>query len=436
MSTAARFDVERVSVVPGMEASCQLTVANNGGIVEAYSFQPVGDLAQFTTVEPDRLSLYPGTEGSVTLRFNAPRDARVRAGEAPFGVVVTPVEQPDGRVVPEGLLDVQPFAETTAELTPRTSQARLWAKHSLALDNRGNLPVEATVTGGDPDGRVRVRCKPEIVPVDPGEAAFTKVRVSTRPVMWKGAAQTRPFRLLVESAEQPPIPVDGQVVQEPIFPRGTGKALAVVAACVAALVALWFGLLKPTIKSTAQEAVKTPVAQASQAAAEAKQQAQQANKQAEVASSNAVQANRKASAAAKAGGAAEAAAKGDAAVKPFGQRMSVDAPKGETRETTYEVPKNKVVTVTDLVFESTGDTGSVRLLRNKDELITVRPQDYRTLDQHFVSPIVFTEGEQIVLQLTCGKPSKGKECHNALYVGGTVEPEPKSSPKPSASKKA
>lgn len=38
---------------------------------------------------------------------------------------------------------------------------------------------------------------------------------------------------------------------------------------------------------------------------------------------------------------------------------------------TFEVPEAQIIGITDLVFESCGDLGRVRLLRNEDELITL-----------------------------------------------------------------
>ncbi|MGC5412560.1 hydrolytic protein, partial [Streptomyces sp. DT225] len=50
-----------VTVSPGAEATTTLTVRNDGDIVEAYTLDVVGDCAAWTTVEPARVSLYPGT---------------------------------------------------------------------------------------------------------------------------------------------------------------------------------------------------------------------------------------------------------------------------------------------------------------------------------------------------------------------------------------
>lgn len=83
-----------VTVSPGAEATTTLTVRNDGDIVEAYTLDVVGDCAAWTTVEPARVSLYPGTSETVTVRFAPPRSHEVRAGEVPWGYGCCPPSTP------------------------------------------------------------------------------------------------------------------------------------------------------------------------------------------------------------------------------------------------------------------------------------------------------------------------------------------------------
>lgn len=79
-----------MTVSPGAEATTTLTVRNDGDIVEAYTLEVVGDCAAWTTVEPARVSLYPGTSETVAVRLAPPRSHEVKAGEVPLGVRVLP----------------------------------------------------------------------------------------------------------------------------------------------------------------------------------------------------------------------------------------------------------------------------------------------------------------------------------------------------------
>lgn len=83
-----------MTVSPGGTATTTLTVRNDGDIVEAYTLEVVGDCAAWTTVEPARVSLYPGTSETVTLTFAPPRSHEVRAGETPWPYGCCPPSAP------------------------------------------------------------------------------------------------------------------------------------------------------------------------------------------------------------------------------------------------------------------------------------------------------------------------------------------------------
>ena len=99
VTTMTEFELPTVVVTPGEEATTKLTVRNDSDIVEAYEFEVLGECAQWTTVEPARLSLYPGTAEQVTVVLRPPRSPDVRAGEEPLGIRVLPAEQPQTTVV-------------------------------------------------------------------------------------------------------------------------------------------------------------------------------------------------------------------------------------------------------------------------------------------------------------------------------------------------
>lgn len=460
MSTLARLDVTRLELVPGGEASCRLSITNNSQIVEAYRFTPLGDLAPYTTVEPPELSLYPGTDGEVTISFTVPRNTSVTAAELPFAVMVQPSENPNDTAVPECIVDVAGFIQTDRELSPRMSQAHWRTTHSLAVDNRGNHPIRVFLRGEDADDQLRIRCKPDVLVIDPGNAEFAKIKIRTSRIMWRGSPQTLPFRVLMSVNDAPasalddfaagsagrpdeggPLPgtpatpADGQVVQGPVFPRGIGKVMALAAVALIALAALWYGLMRPTVRSAAQqaatEAVTEQVAAVEQKAEQAQQQAAAAQQQAAAAGQQAVQASGAAKQASTAVDDDQAARALAEAVAPFNRRIVVAAAPGQDEVGDYVVPDGQVVTVTDLVFESRGDIGGVRLLRDGDVLMTARMQNYRTLDQHFVSPIIFTEGQRIVYEVQCVTPVQNQpECEAGLYISGTVQPEQPPPPPP------
>ena len=68
--------------------------------------------------------------------------------------------------------------------------------------------------------------------------------------------------------------------------------------------------------------------------------------------------------------------------------------------------------ITDLVFSNpAAESGPLQLRRNDDELLVLRLENFRDLDFHFVTPIVFGPGDR--LRLTCD------DCEQAaVYYSG------------------
>ena len=102
--------------------------------------------------------------------------------------------------------------------------------------------------------------KPPAVVVEPGMAAFAKIRVSPAKRFWRGQPKTRPFQLYVKPEGGIPITLDGTLLQESVLPPWFLKALLAILALLIALVLIWLLLLKPSIQSAASEAVASPLA--------------------------------------------------------------------------------------------------------------------------------------------------------------------------------
>lgn len=455
VATSAHLDVQDLTVVPGSAATCQVTVANRGTIVEAYSLRVVGELGAYATVEPATLSLYPETEATAVVTIEVPRGAPLAAGDVPFAVVVEPQEHPNDVVVPEGMAHVQSFGDLTAELTPRTSHGRKTGRHSLAVDNRGNQPVVLQLAGKDPDGALDFRFSPQTLTVEPNSASFAKVSVRNVERLWRGASRTRQFTVLATLAsaaapsggraapalfeQQTPVAsVDGMTVQDATLPPWLGKAILGVAALALGAAALWIFAMRPAIQSTAQQAVEKPLVVIKEAAAKAEKQATEAKGEAKEAKSSAGEAKEDAKKTKEQVIDNKGSDPGKDRIieeqrralegTPYFERYVIRATPGKTTNTAvYRVPKGKRLRVTEVFFESTGGTGSLQFRKGDDIIHQVEPQTFRNIfDQHYISPVVFEEGERVVIQLTCAQPIVGQtRCENAVSVGGSVANKPK-----------
>jgi len=413
-----------VSVEPGQTISIDIKVRNTGTVVDEFVFDVLGDAAGWAVVEPASVSLFPGAEGTAKAVFSPPRAATTPAGVVPFGLRARSREDPAGSAVEEGSVQVGAFQEPYAELVPRTSRGSRSGSHDLAVDNRGNARVSAEIEATDADRQLRFDVKPPAVVVEPGMAAFAKIRVSPAKRFWRGQPKTRPFQLYVRPEGGVPITLDGTLLQESVLPPWFLKALLAIVVLLIALVLIWLLLLKPTIQTAASEAVASPIASLA----------------AGVNSALGAAGLPTMAPGAGAGAASPAAPTAPPTAPPTlapGDTPTPVPPPTPTPTPGVLIPglgnpvdgrldeKNKSVAVkgtlfvTDLVFSNpNGTKGAVVVLRDTDQLLQLKLDNFRDYDLHFVTPIVFQDGQSLNLSLTCSSAP----CNPAVFYSGYLRP--------------
>ncbi|MFI7100728.1 RICIN domain-containing protein [Streptomyces sp. NPDC050161] len=252
MSLWTSLEPASTTVDPGGSTTVRLRLRNTGDVVDEYRCVPVGDLAPWTTVEPQTIRLYPGTTGAVELTFAPPRTPDAAAGPNPYGVQIIPTEHPEATTVPEGNVTITPFSEVRAELVPQTVKGRFRGRPKLAVDNFGNVALTASINGSDNGDQISYDIHPANVQIQPGRAAFIKATLKPRQIIWAGAKQSRPFTLGVQRSGAEPLPVRGTYIQPGLLPRWLGVVLSMVLALAIAFLMIWL-TYKPTVQSKAQE---------------------------------------------------------------------------------------------------------------------------------------------------------------------------------------
>jgi hypothetical protein len=411
MGALASLAAPLISVEPGSEASVEIKVKNSGSVVDQMTISVVGDASEWSRAEPPELSLFPGAEGTATVIFAPPRRSTISAGELPFGVRVASQEDPDGSVVEEGRLEIAPFADVGAELQPLTTRGARGARHDLAVDNRGNVPLNAEISGFDSNEDVAFDIKPPAVVAGPGEATFAQVDVKPRKRFWRGRPKARAFTVQVEAPEQPPVPVNGTYLQEPVVPGWLIKGLIALAAIAILLLLIWFLFLQPTLLSTAEERAEEVAAEVAEPVA--REAAEQALEDAGVSPG---------------GGGGDASPSPSPSPSPVPTATPTPAPTPEPTSAGLprhaRLPANSQIKLpadgqalhlTDLVFSNpVAQEGELTLRRNEDDvLLVLRLENFRDLDFHFVTPIVIEPGDTLSLRCTQGS------CEGAamLYSG-------------------
>ncbi|MDK0523831.1 hydrolytic protein [Streptomyces sp. ML-6] len=422
-----------VTVSPGAEATTTLTVRNDGDIVEAYTLEVVGDCAAWSTVEPARVSLYPGTSEVVAVRLAPPRSHEVRAGETPLGVRVLPAERPESVAVPETTVVVEPFHELRGQLEPRRRRGWRGARFRTAVQNRGNTPVGVVFTGTQEGEELRLALSPGQRRLEPGESAEVGLRVRAQKLIWFGTPATWPFE--VEAAErtegeaedgQPrrPETLPGEFAQIPVLPRW----LLIVLAALLALLLAWFALVRPAVKSTAKQAVTDAAEKerrggGQQGGASSGGSGDASGGQGQDGS----QKPRPGRSPGGSGGSGSTSGAGGDGHQQMSETIDVQVGSGGTRKKPYRVPEGKVFGVTDLVVANfQGDEGVLTITFGNRKITTIALETFRNQDYHWVTPIEIPENETVTASVTCNKPgtpatgTQAAGCHQVVNVSGIL----------------
>jgi hypothetical protein len=410
MGATASLDVDTVAVEPGGQVSCELKLRNTGTVVDQFTFTVRGDAAPWATVDPPTLSLFPDAEGTARITFQPTRSTGVRAGPVPFAVRAASREDPGGDAVVEGVVEVLPFADTTAELVPHTSRGRQFARHNLAFDNRGNQPVVVRLAASDPDGLLAFQISPPVIEVPPGAAGFASVRVRARSPLWRGTPQTIPFQVTATPAGGQPIPVDGSMQQLPVIAGWIPRTIAVCLALGIMATGVWV-----LSQRAANNAVQAPLAQADQ-----NFQTIAAKVGTDVPSIN------------KKGGAGGGEdgrtttttipGTGTFGAPTFG-RVEVADTAGNNESTTgrFRLRQGQILSVTDLLLQNPrGDTGTLAIRRGDQVILQDSLKDVTTKSYQFSAPIQFQQDQDLVVEVTCNTPGRqGTEtCREAVSFSG------------------
>ncbi|HEU0087472.1 MAG TPA: hypothetical protein VFQ77_07455 [Pseudonocardiaceae bacterium] len=462
MGAITSLEHRSIAVQPGAEAICSVLVRNTGTVVDQFTVEVLGDASAWAQVDPATVNLLPNEESTVVVRFQPPRSSEVAAGIVPFGLRVSPREDPAGTVVEEGTLEIGTFTDVRVELIPRRARGRRQARCDVAVDNLGNHPVTLGIEADDPDRNLRFRPERTELRLQPGTTAFVALTMRPERGFLRGPEQTHPFQVRVNGADIPPTTAEGAMVQQPLLPKWLPLAIAALLAVLIALVALWFTVVKTTVQSSAREAAAQQVQQVAQTANEARDRAEEAAVKA------GLPPKPKAGTPGQDGAAAAPTSPGAPTTTPAAP-TSPAAPGGPpVREPTdfriaannarqatgpddftffvHEFPAGKTVLISDLVLQNPfGDSGIVRIIRvvgadpaKGDVLLEVGLSNFRDLDYHFLQPWQFKPGEKIGLAVNCqnpplpGDPNAPNPCNpSASFLGqleGPASPAPTTPP--------
>jgi hypothetical protein len=431
VTTSPELDFAAVVVAPGDTATTSLTVRNDSEIVEAYTFEVVGPCAPWTTVEPERLSLYPGTSGAVTVRLSPPRSPEVRAGEVPLAVRVQPAEQPERATVPETTATILAFAQLDAALDPQRRRTWRRGRFQVRLVNRGNTAVDVALTAADAGDELRYRGVPSRTALEPGADDETPLRVRGPKLIWFGRTVTTPFQVTAAPAEESGTDatarrLDGELVQLAVLPRW----LLALLALLLALLVLWFTLARPAVRSAATQAANDAVQHQVQSGQLAP--GPSATGAPGAGSGGAPSSGQPGGGGGPSGSGTPSTGAGSGAGQQSSGSIAVRTGRGAQASGVYTVPAGKVFLVTDLVLANyQGDEGLLTVRFGNQTITTIALETFRNQDYHWVTPIEVPAGATVRADVTCAQPgtpatgAQASACAELLNVSGELRDQAK-----------
>jgi hypothetical protein len=205
---------DRASVLPGGEARLAVRVRNTGDVVEKVIFTIEGDPSGWTVVEPPEIGLFPNQNGEAEVVFCPPRSWQVRSGLTPFRLVATSESDPTVVDHVEGTVDVGPFVDVNASLSPTHSAGPSGAEHHVVLENAGNQVIDVSVKASQPGHDLLFEISPETLRLEPGATGQARVDVSPGQALYAATDKRCPFTVKAIATGRAPIAIQAVHVQQ------------------------------------------------------------------------------------------------------------------------------------------------------------------------------------------------------------------------------
>lgn len=192
------LDKDQLTIEPGGQTQCVVTVKNLGTIVDGFQIEVCGEgVGEWAEVRPPSVSIYPDQESTAVVVFAPP--AGTPSGTYPFGVRAASVVDSLTSRVAEGDLSVEKVIDLQGAITPATSTGRWRGRHFIKLSNWSNAPLRMKFTASDPDERLAFLLAPEILDLPVGGTGHSQIRVKTRKPFLRGTPTRLPFQVVAEA---------------------------------------------------------------------------------------------------------------------------------------------------------------------------------------------------------------------------------------------
>ena len=204
-----------LAVDPGRLGSMKVHLTNSGSEACDVAVEVPTDDRDWTWVHPESCSVTPGEEAVATVFFKPACGPHPTAGRHTVEIVArAPAEAARG----EGTVEVGPFVDAAGTLDPMVAYDPMGATYTFNLENRGNVPVTATLSTDDPSGGdLHVSVQPTTLRAEPGETTTATVSVQAKKKLKRGEHTYR-VCVLAEVEDSSDLRIEGAFRQQGLKP--------------------------------------------------------------------------------------------------------------------------------------------------------------------------------------------------------------------------
>ena len=410
MAAQAWFSRSDIEVVPGTSAVFQLTIVNLGDTTESFSLAPVGLAAGWTTIRPGSVTLFGGSQEVVDVEVHPPLLPSTTAGPTALTVRIVPQSDPDDVGSSETTLQVGPTFTRRLHMLQPALRARRTAVYEMMLENQGNTQASCRLHLLDPTGRVDGDFDPPAAGVEPGASSLIRLKVHANRLQWERRSRTVQFTIDADQPGAPTATAPVTFVQASMVPERLFARLVATAVVVAALAGVWFGIVKPAVRTAADDAV-------------AKQLPAAISSTSVVNTPVVPNPNPNDSVPVTTVAATPQPVVDEGVL--FSKLLAPPTPAGQTASLTIDVPAGTTFRLTDFALQNPNQDEGVAVLLNGTNELYRRPLKSVNGDKRvsWVSPIEVTGGTSLVFQVTCsGGGDLSGNCTTTMLVSGRMVP--------------
>lgn len=390
---------------PGESTSLSLAVENVGDHTESYTIIAAGLTAAWTNVTRPNVTLFGGSRDVVEVVVKPPAIHSTSAGPTSLAVRVVPQGSPDDAMVAETIAMVESFDDRRIVVLQPLQRGRRRALYEFMVENHGNSLANCRLHLIDASERVDGSFNPPAVGVAPGATNLVRLKLTAQRRFFRRAERQLDFDIEATEPDHTPVLGRATLIQPPTIPARTIGRLVASGLAVAAIVAAWFGVVRPELRDAAERAVDHRLGQI---VAPSGQPDNSVAPTTLVAVPQELIGNLTAD-------------EGE----PVAYRIAVDAGITQERSESISVPPDSRFLMTDLLVQNpNGDFGSAQLLRNGDLLYTFDLGNMNSANefQPRITPLPFGPTDNIVLSVRCEAAGQtaGTGCEIAILIGGRL----------------